>query len=62
MKGRLREAGVVTASPKRKRWTDLKSRLETFDRAGLVGLIADLLTITLAPALDPIVDPEKTDP
>jgi len=32
----------VTASPKRKRWTDLKSRLETFDRAGLVGLIADL--------------------
>jgi len=32
----------VTASPKRKQWIDLRARLETFDRAGLVGLIADL--------------------
>jgi hypothetical protein len=42
MEDRLREAAVVTASPKRKRWIDLKARLETFDRAGLVGLVADL--------------------
>ena len=46
MEDHFREAAVVTASPKRKRWTDLKSRLETFDRAGLVGLIADLYEAT----------------
>jgi hypothetical protein len=32
----------VTTSPKRNRRTDLRARLKTFDRAGLVGLIADL--------------------
>lgn len=43
MEGRVRQATVVkSAASKRKRWTDLKARLETFDRAGLLGFIADL--------------------
>lgn len=32
----------MKVSSKRKRWTDVKARLETFDRTGLLGLIADL--------------------
>jgi hypothetical protein len=42
MEDRLREASVVKVLSKRKRWIDLKRRLETFDRTNLLGLISDL--------------------
>jgi hypothetical protein len=51
MEDRLREAAVVKVSSKRKRWTDMKARLETFDRTGLLGLIADLLPLEVRHAI-----------
>ena len=42
MEDRVREVGTVAGSANRKRWGDVKARLETFDRKGLVRLVADL--------------------
>jgi hypothetical protein len=39
---RVREVDVVAQPPKRKGWADVKTRLESFDRKGLVSLIGDL--------------------
>ena len=42
MEDRLRAAAVVKAPRARNRWSAIRKRLETFDRTGLLALIADL--------------------
>ncbi len=46
--GRVRPRGIMAEPKRRRTWSEVKARLQTFDREGLVSLVADLYDASAA--------------